>query len=96
MNKINIRLLTFVLLLSQLVNNLLTQATIVFKCDFDTANSATGCDGRFSYSSNSQKSGVVNSISGVTTELKFDLTDLTSISKNFYLKYFLKFFLFYF
>ena len=72
---------TIVLISSHLTNSVLTQGNIVFKCDFDAANSMTGCDGRFAYSSSSQQSGVYNSISGFNTELTFDLTDLTSICK---------------
>ena len=77
-------ILFILFILSQLMldHRVLTQTNIVYKCDFDDANSLSGCDGQFSYSTDSQQSGVVNSIQGVTSELTFDLTDLTSISIN--------------
>lgn len=61
---------------------------VIYECNFDNVqNNAVGCDGVFAYDLNGQLSGVTEHISAVSTDLKCDITDLTSTSK-FVLKYY--------
>ena len=53
---------------------------IVYQCDFDDSTINNGCNGEFSYSINGQQAGPFQYIEGVSTDLGFDVTDLTSIS----------------
>ena len=53
---------------------------IVYQCDFDDYTINNGCNGEFSYSINGQQAGPFQYIEGVSTDLGFDVTDLTSIS----------------
>ena len=54
---------------------------VVYECNFDSANNIDGCNGQFSYAANGQVAGVVQYLDAFNTELKYDLTDLTSTSK---------------
>ena len=56
---------------------------IVYECDFDSViNNAVGCEGFFSFGVNGQQSGVVDYIVATATDLKYDVTDLTSTSES--------------
>ena len=46
----------------------------------DDSTINNGCNGEFSYSINGQQAGPFQYIEGVSTDLGFDVTDLTSIS----------------
>lgn len=52
---------------------------IVYSCSFDDANSSSACNAKFTSSSNGQKVGFFDTSNTVSTQLGFDLTDLTSI-----------------
>ena len=55
---------------------------IVFNCDFDSANNQEACGGSFTNNINGQTVGVFDSSNSLTTNLKYDVTDYSSISKS--------------
>lgn len=52
----------------------------VFECNFDNAVTAAGCNGIFYYNIDGQQAGVLQYLEATSTELSYDLTDLTSTS----------------
>jgi hypothetical protein len=55
----------------------------IFSCDFNNSNNKTACNGEFNFLTNgNQEAGVFKSSNTVLTELGYDLTDYTSISKR--------------
>ena len=58
----------------------------IFICDFDNSNNQTACNGEFSFQTNGdQEAGVFKTSNTVLTELGYDVTDYTSISKKVFI-----------
>lgn len=55
---------------------------VVYECNFDSASSIEGCGGIFNYAVNGQQAGVLQYLDGFNSDLKYDLTDLSSTSKK--------------
>jgi hypothetical protein len=54
---------------------------IAYRCNFDEANSSSACNAKFVSNSNGQQVGLFDTSNTISTQLGFDLTDLTSICK---------------
>ena len=54
---------------------------VVFYCNFDNATNSSACDGFFTVNSNGNQVGLFKSI-----EMKYDITDFTSLS-IFFIKF---------
>ena len=52
--------------------------SILFSCNFDDSNIFEACSGRFTNNINGQKVNVFKQTDTLKSDLKFDLTDITS------------------